>query len=126
MKALGYAMFADEYPGLEIEKDVGLKYKPDLVSFAPDNAFRFWGECGQVSIKKTHWLLKHTRTERLVLFKIGLSGEHFTSQLRGEIPAKYRPEGRLSIIDFHRSITDLTAHRQIEKVSADWFTEITV
>lgn len=32
LKALGYAMFVGEYPGLEIELSVGLRYKPDLVA----------------------------------------------------------------------------------------------
>lgn len=126
MKALGYAMYSEEYPDLEIETDVGLRYKPDLISIAPDNAHRFWGECGQVSVRKTHWLLKHTRTERLVLFKIAVNAEHFAEQLREDIPAKYRPEGKLSIVNFCREITDLTVHRQIEKVSADWYTETLV
>lgn len=32
MKALGFAMFAEEYPQMEIETKVGLRYKPDLVA----------------------------------------------------------------------------------------------
>ncbi len=35
MKALGYAMFARQYPTLEIETKVGLRYKPDLVVQPP-------------------------------------------------------------------------------------------
>ena len=54
MKALGYAMFVGEYPGLEIELAVGLRYKPDLVALnGPGGGrtragarFLFWGECG--------------------------------------------------------------------------------
>jgi hypothetical protein len=123
MKALGYAMFISEYPGLAIEADVGLRYKPDLVAHREDGAFSFWGECGQVSIKKTHWLLKHTRTERLALFKIAANAEQFAEQLREDIPSKYRPHGRLTIFNFSPQIIDLTAHRQIERVSEDWFQE---
>jgi len=36
MKALGYAMFVGEYPSLQIELRVGLRYKPDIVT--PDEA----------------------------------------------------------------------------------------
>lgn len=126
MKALGYAMFAPDHPGLEIETDLGLKYKPDLIAQGADGVHSFWGECGQVSIKKTHWLLKHTRTERLVLFKIAANAEQFAKQLREEIPAKYRPKGRLSLINFRSDIVGLTEDRQIAKVLADWYTETAV
>lgn len=126
MKALGFAMFVSDYPDLEIETDLGLKYKPDLIALGGDDAYAFWGECGQVSIKKTHWLLKHTRTERLVLFKIAANAEQFARQLRDEIPEKYRPQGRLSVINFRSDIVGLTENRQIAKVLADWYTETVV
>lgn len=126
MKALGYAMFVGDFPELEIETDLGLKYKPDLVAQGDAGVYRFWGECGQVSIKKTHWLLKHTRTECLVLFKIGANAEHFADQLRDEIPSKYRAQGRLSLVNFRADICELTENRQIAKVLGDWFTQISV
>lgn len=126
MKALGYAMFVGEFPDLGVETDVGLKYKPDLIAVGDGLQFRFWGECGQVSVRKTNWLLKHTRTERLVLFKIGVDAEQLAVQLRREIPERYRPEQRLSVVSFCREISDLTAERQIERVSADWYTEAIV
>ena len=44
MKALGYAMFAGEYPNLEIEVKVGLRYKPDLIAVKSGGDFEFWGE----------------------------------------------------------------------------------
>jgi hypothetical protein len=61
MKALAYAMFVPLYPGLEIERRVGLRYKPDLVAQGSDGRFLFWGECGANSVRKTAWLLKHAR-----------------------------------------------------------------
>ncbi len=126
MKALGYAMFADEYPTLEIEIKVGLRYKPDLVARDADGGFLFWGEAGANSLRKTAWLLKHTRTKKLVLFKIGQNITQLIAQIRAEIPAKYRPNGRLVLINFVADIKDLTADRQIEKVSKDWFTEVEI
>src|SRR5918997_6046210 len=91
MKALGYAMFVGEYPNLEIELPVGLRYKPDLVSVnEPEGGlpragarFRFWGECGMVSMRKVAWLLKHGDPERLVVFKNGSGGKAYPGQLRG-------------------------------------------
>ena len=43
MKALAYAMFAGKYPQLEIEKAVGLRYKPDLIAQNGDARFRVLG-----------------------------------------------------------------------------------
>ena len=126
MKALGYAMFAREYPNLEIEIKVGLRYKPDLIAVGADGDFLFWGECGQNSIRKTHWILKHTRARRLILFKIGQNVGQIIKQMRGEIPAKYRADGRLTLINFVSDIVNLTASRQIGKVERDWFSEILI
>lgn len=126
MKALGYAMFAREYPQLEIETKVGLRYKPDLVARGDGGNFLFWGECGQNSLRKTHWILKHTRTEKMVLFKIGANAGQLAKQIRAEIPAKYRTGGRLALVNFVNEIANLTASRQIAKVSKDWFSEFEI
>lgn len=123
MKALGYAMFVSEFPTMEIEIKVGLRYKPDLIAKDAAGDFLFWGEAGANSIRKTSWLLKHTRTKKLVLFKINQNVAALIEQLREEIPAKYRADGRLLIINFVKDIADLTASKQIEKVFPDWFTE---
>jgi hypothetical protein len=124
MKALGFAMFIGEFPDLEIEKKVGLRYKPDLVAQNASGGFLFWGECGSNSIRKTAWLLKHARVERLVLFKIGQNVSQLTEQLQAEIPARYRPQGKLSLINFNSEIVEITADRKINRVLPRWFTEI--
>jgi hypothetical protein len=126
MKALGFAMFAPSYPNLEIEVKVGLRYKPDLIARGEDGGFRFWGECGANSIRKTVWILKHTWTESFVLFKIGQNPDRLIKQLREEIPLKYRAEGRARLINFVSDIVGLTATKQIAKVSKDWFSEIEI
>jgi len=126
MKALGYAMFAEKYPTLEIEVKVGLRYKPDLVARDAGGDFLFWGEAGANSLRKTAWLLKHTRMKKLALFKIGKNANQLIAQLRTEIPAKYRQKDRLVVINFVSDIKNLTAAKQIEKVPEDWFTETRV
>ena len=126
MKALGYAMFVPSFPNLEIETKVGLRYKPDLIAFGENGDFAFWGECGQNAIRKTHWILKHTRTEKMVLFKIGFNSESLIKQLRDEIPAKYRSPGKLVLINFVNEIVKLTESKQIAKVSKDWFNEFEI
>jgi len=123
MKALGYAMFVRKYPTLEIETKVGLRYKPDLVARDAGGEFLFWGEAGANSLRKTAWLLKHTQTRKLALFKIGQNVNQLIAQLRDGIPAKYRQKDRLILINFVGDIKNLTATKQIEKVSNDWFTE---
>lgn len=123
MKALGFAMFVREFPNLEIEKSVGLRYKPDLVMQNERGDFLFWGECGANAIRKTVWLLKHARVEKLVLFKIGQNVRQLIEQLRDEIPARYRTENKLSLINFTGSIVELTASRQIEFVRPEWYAE---
>jgi hypothetical protein len=124
MKALGFAMFVGEFPDLEIEKKVGLRYKPDLVAQNASGDFLFWGECGSNAIRKTLWLLKHARVERLVLFKIGQNVSQLIEQLQTEIPARYRPQGKLSLINFNSEIVEITADRKINRVFPAWFTEI--
>lgn len=126
MKALGFAMFFGEFPDLEIETKLSLRYTPDLIAFSPKNDFAFWGECGQNSIRKTHWILKHTRTEKMVLFKIAVGAEQLVKQMREEIPPKYRANGRLQLINFCNNIVKLTESKQIEKVSRDWFDEFEI
>lgn len=130
MKALGYAMFVGEFPGLEIERRVGLRYKPDLVALGSGAQFAlpfaFWGECGQTSVRKTVWLLKHAGVARLVLFKIMSSPAALVEELRAAIDERYRAPGRLSIINFVPDIAARTRGRRIALVGAEWYTRINV
>ena len=88
MKALGYAMFVAEYPELEIESRVNLRYRPDLLARDEQGRFQFWGECGANSVRKTAWLLKHAGVGQLALFKIEKNVAQLAAQLREEIPAR--------------------------------------
>lgn len=125
MKALGYAMFVGDYPNLQIETKIGLRYKPDLIA-ADGSSIDFWGECGINSIRKTLWIMKHTETKKLVLFKIGRNVDSLIKQLRDEIPLKYRAETRLSLINFVPGVRDLTASKQIATVSKDLYKSIVI
>jgi hypothetical protein len=126
MKALGYGLYVDEYPNLEIETKVDLRYKPDLIAWNGGKDFPFWGECGANSLRKTAWILKHTYTKKLVLFKIGQNSEQLTKLLRDSVPGRYRPPGRLIVVNFVTEIVGLTVSKQIEKVSRDWYSEIVI
>lgn len=124
MKALGYAMFVAEFPALEIEQRVGLRYKPDLVARdTREGRLLFWGECGATSLRKTAWILKHTRVERLVLFKIERRVAQLIEQLRETISPRYRQPGRLLLINFIEDIVERTSERRIARVPPGWYTE---
>lgn len=126
LKALGYAMFSHEFPNLEVEKRVGLRYKPDLVAQNENGEFVFWGEAGDNSIRKTLWLLKHARVEKLALLKLAISETQFIKQLREEIPARYRENEKLFVINFTKDIVQLTLERKIKEVSPEWYTKTTI
>ncbi len=126
MKALGYAMFVEKFPNMEIETRVGLRYKPDLVAVKENGKFAFWGECGQNTIRKTVWLLKHSGTENFALFKIGFTIAPLIEQLRREIPEKYRADGRACVVNFVSDIAEITAGKEIEKVLPEWFQKIEI
>ena len=128
MKALGFAMFAPLYPGLEIELPVGLRYKPDLVALNDGGGrpragarFLFWGECGMVSMRKVAWLLKHGDTERLVLFKIGCGMTAYTRELRDAVEGRYREGGRLTLVNFVADIAERAAERRFTGVPESWY-----
>lgn len=130
MKALGYAMFVGEFPELEIERRVGLRYKPDLVARS-DGAgfalpFAFWGECGQTAVRKTAWLLKHAGVARLVLFKLVTSPAALVSELRAAVDERYRAPGRLVVVNFAPDIVARTSERRIARVPDDWYTSTVV
>jgi len=134
MKALGYAMFVGEYTNLEIELPVGLRYKPDLVSLNEAEGarpragarFRFWGECGMVSMRKVAWLLKHGDAARLVLFKTRSGVKAYTHALRDSVEPRYRERGRLTLVNFAADIAERAAERRIESVPAGWYEKIDV
>ncbi len=128
MKALGYAMFVGDFPALEIEQDVGLRYKPDLVARGDERqtGFQFWGECGAVTIRKTAWLLKHGGVEQLAIFKINVSTAPLVSEIRDAVHCRYRPPGRLLLINFVGDIAARTTRRRIARVSQSWYTKTAV
>ena len=127
MKALGYAMFVGEYPGLEIERPVGLRYTPDLVARSgAGRRIHFWGECGLVTMRKVAWLLKHGGVERLVIFKTDCGVRMLAEELRATIDERYRPPQRLLIINFVSDITLRAASRRIAHVPHSWYTRVAV
>lgn len=125
LKALAYTLYVDEFPQLEIEQHVGLRYKPDLVARTNEIKrlpFAFWGECGLVSLRKVGWLLKHAGVERLALFKLINHTDALVSELRAAVDARYRAAGRLVVINFVPQIGALTAEHFVARVPQSWYT----
>jgi hypothetical protein len=130
LKALGYALFVEEYPRLEIELRVGLRYKPDLVARGEGEGagarFPFWGECGMVSMRKVAWLLKHGGVGTLALFKIDCGAGAFVRELRDSVEPRYREGGRLLLFNFAGDIETLSAARKFGRVPESWYTKTVV
>ena len=132
LKALGFAMYVPEYPSLEIELSVGLRYKPDLVALNEGAAtragarFLFWGECGLVTMRKVAWLLKHGDAERVVLFKLDCGVRPLVNELREAVPARYREGGRLQLVNFAADVSERAASHKIERVPESWYSKVVV
>ncbi len=132
LKALGFAMYVGEYPRLEIELPVGLRYKPDLVALnesATPRAgarFLFWGECGLVTMRKVAWLLKHGDAGRVVLFKLACGVAPLVRELRDAVPARYRDGERLQLVNFAADVSERAASHNIERVPENWYRRVVV
>jgi hypothetical protein len=132
MKALGYAMFVGRYPQLEIERRVGLRYKPDLVALSDAPArgegrrFPFWGECGMVTVRKVAWLLKHGDIERLAVFKMTAAPRAWAEEVRAAVEPRHRQDGRAVLVNFVSDIVERTRTRRVARVPEEWYTLVPV
>lgn len=120
MKALGFAMFRPQFPHLEIEKRIGLRYKPDLIALDERGKAMFWGECGQVGLRKIGWIAKHSGARQLALFKFDITADHFISQVREQVEARYRPPSRIRLFNFD-SIVLREAGEVFTEVQDSWY-----
>jgi hypothetical protein len=121
MKALGHTMYVRDYPRLEIERAVGLRYKPDLVALSEDGRFRFWGECGLNSIRKTAWLLKHASPDLFVLFKMERGGAQLVKKIRETVLPRYRAPGSAFLVNFSRQVIKYAETEIIEQVPEELY-----
>lgn len=121
MKALGYTLFRPQFPQLEIERRIGGRYKPDLIALDAQGKPEFWGECGQVSLRKVGWLAKHSGARQVALFKFQITAKHFLEQVRAAVESRYRPAGRLQLFVFAPAIL-AEAGAVLNEVPAHWYT----
>jgi len=121
MKAIGYVLYRPHFPQLEIERRIGGRYKPDLIALDEQGKPEFWGECGQVGLRKVAWLAKHSGARQIVLFKFNIATDFFLAQVRAEIEPRYRPAGRLQLCNFSRVVLEEAGER-LDEVPPHWFT----
>ena len=76
MKAFLWALYLPDYPGLQVEVEIGGRYKPDLVALSPQQAPLFWGECGHVGRDKLRTLLARHRHTHFALARWGQGLHH--------------------------------------------------
>lgn len=69
MKALLWALYLPQYPGLLVEVPVGDRYRPDLVALDENGKPRFWAEAGQVGRQKIHTLARRYRGTHFAIAK---------------------------------------------------------
>jgi hypothetical protein len=69
MKALLWALYLPEYPGLAVEIAIGDRYKPDVVALDAQGRPCFWGEAGEVTPDKLRSLARRYRTVHFALAK---------------------------------------------------------
>jgi hypothetical protein len=73
-------------------------------------------------MRKVGWLLKHAGVERLVLFKLTAQTQMLVAALRATVDARYRPPGRLVLVNFVADVATLSADRRVARVPQSWYT----
>ena len=99
LKALLYALFVERYPDLLIERNLGLRYKPDLVALGPVQVPRFWAESGVTSRQKVQWLVRHLRDGHLVFARQAGAGDTFGETVADAIRREPR-HGLVEVLSF--------------------------
>lgn len=69
MKALLWALYLPDYPDLMVETGIGARYRPDVVALDAHGHPRFWGEAGQVRVRKIDYLLRRYRATHFAFAK---------------------------------------------------------
>ena len=67
LKLVGFILFNDYNP--DVEKNIGWKYKPDLIAYNKKGDVVLWVECADVTVKKIHRVLKKFKSAKVVILK---------------------------------------------------------
>lgn len=96
MKALLWGLYLPFYPDLEVEVEIGGRYKPDLVAGRPP---RFWAEAGQVGVSKVEDLVHRYPNTHFVLAKWDVRLDPWAAILE-KVLAKERRRAPVELIGF--------------------------
>lgn len=93
LKAFLWTHYRDLYPGLEIEKSIGDRYKPDAIALDPNAPDRilFWAEAGQVKPQKVVSILRRFPGIHFVIARWGIRKEPLVDLLR----KRFQSDGRI-------------------------------
>lgn len=83
LKALVFALYLPDYPGLVVEPPRTERYTPDVAAFSADGGPIFWAECGETGRDKLGWLLKHRPDAHLVFARQGVALEPWRALVEG-------------------------------------------
>ncbi len=89
-KAFIWALYLPDYPFLSVEIKARNRYKPDVVQFDDEKEPVFWGEAGQVRLRKIRTLLRRYRSTHLVFAKWQINLEPFRRILEKETAGRRR------------------------------------
>ena len=95
MKLLSYVLFYD--PRLQIDMDVGMHYRPDLVVMGNNGVPELWIDCGHIAKKKTESLAKKFRKTRFVVVK---AKSHEMKEFKRMVADKIEFGERLEYLSF--------------------------
>lgn len=99
LKAIVFALYADQYPNLTIEYSAGLKYKPDLVAFDEAGRISFWAECGETSPTKIRWLIRTMREGHLVFARQAGARDTFP-EIVARAVSEFPRHGLIQVLQF--------------------------
>ena len=98
-KALVYALYLTDYPGLTIEPVIDDRYKPDVVAHDDRGQVLFWAECGSVKPEKIGKILHKYRQAHFVFVKKRAHIRPFLKIVE-KVAGKLRHPVRVEVIAF--------------------------
>lgn len=123
MKAFLWALYLPQFPDLSVEIKIGDRYKPDVVQLNDRGEPLFWGEAGQVGVRKLESLFKRFRTTHFAIGKWNTSLHPHIDIVRRALPASSRsaPVDLIAFpADSEARFIDERGHIAIKHADLNW------
>lgn len=118
LKAMGYYLFHDKYPHLEVDPAPYRKHQADLLARDPFGEPLFWGYAREPVWDELMFVLRHVSPQEVVILRIGEETEAFMAKVRKHVHYKNRQP--LSVITFSPDVGYLVDLDHVY-VSPDWY-----